>query len=305
MQNGQLLAAIGISFGLAAGAVGGWVAVQRWQQQTAQTTPSSAIASSSPVRPALYSQSGERPAAVTLSQAENDYLFDLARSLQSVEQRRINDAERLAIGRQIADWLESGADYWGIRSRFDQRYRSVLAGDYGQNRDAYIKFATERLAPSFVATLAMPPEIITRTEYVETPGPTQIITVPSKPKVITVREPVPVPVIPQPLPEPCTDYPDCDPAGHPPTPDYPHFPDHPSHPDSPHAGKPEYPDYPEVGRPDFTPPPVAEEPATPPVQPDDSAVPNQQWVNHPAPSSPKESAIPNLPIQEVIHTEVQ
>lgn len=309
MQNGQLLATIGISFGIAAGAVGGWIGVQRWQQAT-QPASTGPVAPS--VRPALYSQSssGFQTETIPFSQAENDYLYDLSQSLQSVEQRRLTDAEKLAIGRQIADWLESGADYWSVRSRFDQRYRNTIVGDYGQNRDAYIKFATERLAPSFVATLAMPPRVITRTEYVETPGPTQVITLPSKPKVITVREPVlvPVPVSPRPYPpEPCSEFSDC--SDYPNHPDHPHHPDHPDYPEQPgFPDQPLPPDYPQAERPDPEVPPIAEEPAeTPPALPNTPTLPNQEVVNNPepAPVAPSEPLTQNLPVQEVVHTEVQ
>jgi hypothetical protein len=312
MQNGQLLAAIGISFGLAAGAVGGWMGVQRWQSATSGPASVDTVVPSASTQPAFYSQSGAaqlQSEVIPFSQAENDYLYDLAQALQSVEQRRLTDAERLAIGRQIADWLESGEDYWGVRGRFDQRYRAVIAGDYGQNRDAYIKFATERLAPGFIATLTVPPRIVTRTEYVETPGPTQVITVPSKPKVITVREPVPVVPHPHPISDPCSGYPDCpDYPGYPDRPDYPHYPDYPYYPDRPQHDDPDShsPNSPNAEQPDTAPPPIAEEPFLPPASPDAPALPDQELINdpEPAPEAPRES-LTQMPIQEVVHTEVQ
>ncbi len=89
------------------------------------------------------------------SQAENDFLYDLTQALQPVEHDRLSDAERLAIARQIAEWLQSEADYWSVQARFDALYQGEIAGDYVFNREVYIKFAGERLAPNDWIALAV------------------------------------------------------------------------------------------------------------------------------------------------------
>lgn len=229
MHVGQLLAGVGIGIGLAAGSIGGWKMVQQRQAiavspNAAGSATSAALLVSDPVSNSEPNLAPNQPPAtvIMMSQAENDYLYDLSQSLQSVEQRRIKDSEKLAIGRQIAGWLQAGADYWAIRTQFDQAYGTAIAGNYAHNREIYIKFATERFAPAFVATLAPPPEVITRTEYVEVPGPTQYVEVPSEPEVIetivTVPKPYPIPVYPphhHPQPRPWPPHPHPQPSPEP------------------------------------------------------------------------------------------
>jgi hypothetical protein len=256
MRFGQLMAGVGVGLVLLTGATTGRLAWQYWHEEPVGNATEASVekpteippetpnqTSSGIVKPISYSQTPApigaaarpeqpaQPAPITISQAENDYLYDLSQALQASEQRRLTDAERLAIGRQIAAWLQAGSDYWQVRSKFDQAYKPVIAGNYGHNRDVYIKFATERLAPAFVATLTPPPPpprviIKTRTEYIETPA---------KPEVITVTQPVPVPV-PRPFPVPV---PGDDPYDH----DHNHGSGHGSHHDSnghgSNAGDPE------------------------------------------------------------------
>lgn len=294
MQVGQLFAGVGIGIGLAAGSIGVWQVLQSQQASSPQAGSAQVgqaqVGQAPTAQPVLYSQSSQTsqtsapaPAAtgsteaestVVLSQAENDYLYDLSQALQSVEQRRIHNAEKLAIGRQIAGWLAAGADYWDVRSQFDATYRNAIAGDYGHNRDVYIKFATERLAPAFVATLTPPPPapqviVQTRTEYVEVPGEPQVIE-----KV--VPDPYPVPVYPRP---------------HWPKPDHPDYPNHPDYPD-----RPDHPDYP-----DHDQPPVGENPQPDPDYPKDPPVaenpqPDQPDLDQPDLDQPEQPAqLPNTP----------
>ncbi len=95
---------------------------------------------------------------LTWTKAENDVLYDYSQALQAAERQRIGDSARLEIGRQICTWLDGGQSYWGVRSMFDSQYKGSLAGDYFHNRDAYIRFSTERLCPNQVASLTRPPE---------------------------------------------------------------------------------------------------------------------------------------------------
>jgi hypothetical protein len=95
---------------------------------------------------------------LTWTKAENDVLYDYSQALQPAERQRIGDSARLEIGRQICTWLDGGQSYWGVRSMFDNQYKGLLAGDYGHNRDAYIRFSTERLCPNQMASLTPPPE---------------------------------------------------------------------------------------------------------------------------------------------------
>lgn len=97
---------------------------------------------------------------ITWTQAENDYLYDLSQALQPQERDRTTPAGKLAIGRQIQGWLEGGADYWGVREKFDAAYKGTVLDHYAHNRDVYIKFATERLAASHLDTLTPPPQVI-------------------------------------------------------------------------------------------------------------------------------------------------
>ncbi|MCU0526561.1 MAG: hypothetical protein MUF72_17255 [Elainella sp. Prado103] len=100
------------------------------------------------------------PSAPTLTwtKAENDVLYDYSQALQPSERDRVSSAEQLKIGRQVCSWLEGGQSYWGVRSLFDTFYKTQVAGDYYHNRDAYIRFSTERLCPDRMASLTPPPE---------------------------------------------------------------------------------------------------------------------------------------------------
>lgn len=92
------------------------------------------------------------------TKAENDVLYDYSQALQTAERSRIGNEERLKIGQQVCTWLKGGQGYWGVRTMFDQMYKSQLVGDYYHNRDAYIRFSTERLCPDRMASLTPPPE---------------------------------------------------------------------------------------------------------------------------------------------------
>jgi hypothetical protein len=90
------------------------------------------------------------------TKAENDVLYDYSQALQPAERDRLADSARLEIGRQVCSWLNSGQSYWGVRSMFDSQYKGSIAGDYSHNRDAYIRFSTERLCPGQMASLTPP-----------------------------------------------------------------------------------------------------------------------------------------------------
>jgi hypothetical protein len=102
----------------------------------------------------------ELPATTAFSwtKAENDVLYDYSQALQPAERDRLADSARLEIGRKVCSWLDGGQSYWGVRSLFDSQYKGSVAGDYFHNRDAYIRFSTERLCPGQMASL-MPPAI--------------------------------------------------------------------------------------------------------------------------------------------------
>jgi hypothetical protein len=110
---------------------------------------------------AAPTQTAPQAAAQAVTQTgqslENDYLFDLSQALQPIEYNRLSAAEKIEIARQIQSWVESGADFWSLRQRFDASYGTSLAGNYAHNRDVYIRFATERFAPAHLATLIQPP----------------------------------------------------------------------------------------------------------------------------------------------------
>jgi hypothetical protein len=106
----------------------------------------------------------------TLSKPENDLLYDLSQALQPAERTRLSSREKLMIGRQVCDWLRAGADYWSIRTKFDAQYRGAIAGDYAFNREVYIRFATERLAPDYTNTLN-PPAVAAQPEAQPQPAP--------------------------------------------------------------------------------------------------------------------------------------
>lgn len=125
------------------------------------------------------------------SQPENDYLYDLAQALQSVERQRVSSTEQIEIGRNIQSWLEAGADYWGIRGQFDQVYRGSVAGDYGHNREVYINFATKHLAPNYVATLTQPPTILEAPANGPIEAPEEFPIANSDPQPNPYQQPVP------------------------------------------------------------------------------------------------------------------
>ncbi len=95
-------------------------------------------------------------ASPALGQDENNYLFDLSQSLQTEEQHRLTSEQQLEIAHNILNWLKEGSDYWGVRDKFDAAYRDKVLGDYAHNRDVYIRFATQWLAPDHLATLKQP-----------------------------------------------------------------------------------------------------------------------------------------------------
>jgi hypothetical protein len=95
---------------------------------------------------------------ISWSKAENDVLYDYTQVLQPAEQARISDGDRLEIGHQVCSWLNAGQNYWGVRSMFDAQYKGTLSGDYVHNRDAYIRFSTQRLCPTQIASLTRPVE---------------------------------------------------------------------------------------------------------------------------------------------------
>jgi hypothetical protein len=123
---------------------------------TVQATPVAQVTPSAPAAP-----------VITWTQSENDYLYDLSQALQPQERDRITAAGKLEIGHQIQGWLDAGADYWNVREKFDAAYKSAIVGDYAQNRDVYLKFATQRLAPAHLDTLTPPPKKV----YLPSPAP--------------------------------------------------------------------------------------------------------------------------------------
>lgn len=110
--------------------------------------------------PQLVAESRPAPAVPVISwtKAENDVLYDYSQALQPAERERIGNDDRLKIGQQVCSWLSSGQGYWSVRSTFDLLYKTQVAGDYYHNRDAYIRFGTERLCPQHMASLVRPPE---------------------------------------------------------------------------------------------------------------------------------------------------
>ncbi|MBF2075079.1 MAG: hypothetical protein IGS50_15155 [Synechococcales cyanobacterium C42_A2020_086] len=94
--------------------------------------------------------------SVSWTKPENDVLYDYSQALQPSERERLSDQDRIQIGRQICNWLSSGQGYWGVRTLFDRQFKGQVAGNYYHNRDAYIRFGTERLCPQHMATLVRP-----------------------------------------------------------------------------------------------------------------------------------------------------
>jgi hypothetical protein len=133
-----------------------------WQQNrsaepgadvTANLTPVAQPTSPTPPRPSPV-------VTITRTQAENDYLYDLSQALLPQERSRTSEAEKLGIGQKIRGWLAGGADYWGVRQKFDETYKGIVLDNYAHNRDVYIKFATERFATEHLDTLTPPPQVI-------------------------------------------------------------------------------------------------------------------------------------------------
>ncbi|MFM7427958.1 MAG: hypothetical protein ACKO7W_23670 [Elainella sp.] len=115
-----------------------------------------------PLNPAQPVNPGQPspPVTITRTQAENDYLYDLSQALLPQERSRTSEAEKLEIGQKIRGWLAGGADYWGVRQKFDETYKGIVLDNYAHNRDVYIKFATERFAVEHLDTLTPPPQVI-------------------------------------------------------------------------------------------------------------------------------------------------
>ncbi len=124
--------------------------------------PAELVAEAAPAEPTA--------SLVVWSKAENDVLYDYAQALQDTERSRLNNQDRLAIGHQVCSWLETGQGYWGVRSMFDQQYKNQIAGDYYHNRDAYIRFSTERLCPERIASIVPPVEQSTGVEVAKIPA---------------------------------------------------------------------------------------------------------------------------------------
>lgn len=131
-----------------------------------------------PVQAVATSQSAAQLAVqstsplASLTQAENNYLYDLSQALESAEESRLTSEQKLEIANNVLTWLKEGVDYWGVRQKFDATYGSQLAGNYAHNRDVYIRFATQWLAPDHLATLKQP------TPVAELPDPVPVETAP-------------------------------------------------------------------------------------------------------------------------------
>lgn len=108
--------------------------------------------------PTIIAESIPAVPVVSWTKAENDVLYDYSQALQPAERSRLSSDDQLKIGRQVCSWLQDGQGYWGVRSLFDGLYKSQVAGDYYHNRDAYIRFSTERLCPDRMASLVRPAE---------------------------------------------------------------------------------------------------------------------------------------------------
>lgn len=108
--------------------------------------------------PEMVADSTPAIPVISWTKAENDVLYDYSQALQPAERERLDNDGRLQIGQQVCSWLSSGQGYWSVRSMFDTRYKNQVAGDYYHNRDAYIRFGTERLCPQHMASLVRPPE---------------------------------------------------------------------------------------------------------------------------------------------------
>lgn len=139
-------------------------ATQITTQITTQTTARSVSASQPVAQLAVQSDS---PLS-SLTQPENNYLYDLTQALEPAEEARLSSEQKLEIANNVLDWLKQGVDYWGVREKFDAAYSSQLAGNYAHNRDVYIRFATEWLAPDHLATLKQP------TPVAEIPDPAPV-----------------------------------------------------------------------------------------------------------------------------------
>lgn len=202
----QFIVGVGIGLGVAAGSIGAWTFQQRQAEMISRA--SDAVVSNAASETASEAIETVEAAEVTqdapvspsqpvpLSQAENDYLYDLAQALQPAETAKMDDAARLAIGRAIAGWAEAGAGYWDLRQKFDATYAATPF-----DRDIYLKYAVERFAPAHTAVLVEPqPEPIpleqtsvqtrsvpTETEYIPIPSTEYIqapVRIPGRPKSV-------------------------------------------------------------------------------------------------------------------------
>jgi hypothetical protein len=180
----QWVAGVALGLGLTAGTIGVWTAFQQRQLELTEQADNLVIgengaptenvaASSSPTVPSNPKRS---PQSGLLTQAENDYLYDLSQALQPSEKAKMDAAARLAVGRAIAGWAEAGAGYWELRQKFDAAYAATPF-----DREVYLKYAIERFAPAHVAALMEPPppqpvvvpvrtEPIPRVEYIQAPA---------------------------------------------------------------------------------------------------------------------------------------
>ncbi|MCU0525139.1 MAG: hypothetical protein MUF72_09970 [Elainella sp. Prado103] len=147
-------------------AVAGGISSVAWHSLTSLTAPadlSLPLTTESPNEQPSQTNSqnfsekqAEAPDLSPRTEAATHYLLDLSQGLQTAERDRLNSTQKLAIAQNILSWLREGEDYWGVRSRFDAAYSSQVAGDYGHNREVYIRFTTERFAPDHRATLKQP-----------------------------------------------------------------------------------------------------------------------------------------------------
>lgn len=184
----QWIAVVAIGLGLTAGTIGAWAAFQRWQlelhspadQEVVRTAvdepapvPAESVESLSKTAP-NGSDRAVQPVPTLLTQAENDYLYELSQALQAPEKAKMDDAARLTIGRAVAEWAEAGASYWELRQKFDATY---AADPF--DREIYLKYAIESFAPTRTAALTEPqPQptvgVPTRTEFMPNARPGSI-----------------------------------------------------------------------------------------------------------------------------------
>lgn len=116
-------------------------AISPLQPTSVQPAPNPAI---NPVSNSIVASQFAAPTA-----QEGRYLLDLAHTLQPIEYQRLSPTEQLEMARQLQQWMQSGADFWGLYSQFDQAYGHSLLGDYDYNREVYIQLATQHLARGY------------------------------------------------------------------------------------------------------------------------------------------------------------